>query len=614
MPNLPQEVHSSYEYDRSIRTVSPTTSHHSSSFSESSAASEHVLTPNTMNQSTPFIPKSTALPGQHMFRVNEQPLQQHIVWQSQVHNPYSIIQTPSNFPPCVPSQPSLPMRDIEMIQHDDESNLGVGFNDHVDDIHSKSPRYMPQPQELEYSEEQDDSSMSNSTDSITVTTPVRQSIPTRNSDDETEEEEDEEPIAMDHDSDSDYENRPTRRRASRTTPKQKHTRKSSNSTTISQTSRVHKRTSSSSTITSTISISRGRHNRTSSKSLKGKPKGPFTIPASVPKSDRVYPCAFHRFGCTSEFPNKNEWKRHVACQHLQLGYYRCDLDGCDPDTCHSTTSTSRNGRRANAHTVARPRSQNDMSNTTDEIVKYYNDFNRKDLFTQHCRRMHGPSRNPALCSKPPSKKNGQLCPTKDDEAAFEAKLTEIRRRCWHVRRHAPRRSWCGFCKTLFDASYYDPSPSSSASTSGSNGLGKEMEGNAEEKAWEERMEHVGKHYEKEGADCEDEELDDDLVDWGLETGVLKRLPDGRPWLIHAEDPDVDVQSGAAAAATDGSAGPGRKGSGNNKGTAMATSGDEETPRKKARRQPSRTAVRVSFKEEDMDDGDVKFVVDSLGGD
>lgn len=599
VPNVIPDLHTSYEYDHSVRTLSPAMSHYSSTLSESSASSEHISSPGAMSQSTPFIPRTTAFPGHHTYKLPDPPLQQHMIWQPQPHSAYNVVHSQSDCSFFNSPQASIPLSDIEMAQHADEAPLGVVFDTHPDQIQSHSPGYMPQPQELEY-EEHENSEISTPTEDLSVATPTSQTIQVCTSRDETEEEEvDEDHVIVDDDSDSDYDNRCTRRRMSRTTSKQKHSRKSSTNTIISPAARVHKRSSSAATVTSTSSISVSRSHRarsSSSKSIRTKSKGPNFPSAKlltpVPKSERTYPCTFHRFGCTSEFPNKNEWKRHVACQHLQLGYYRCDMDGCNPDTCQ-VSSTVRPGRRTNARTSARPRSQPaDSDDSNEEIVKYYNDFNRKDLFTQHCRRMHGPTRNPALCSRPPSKKNGQLCPTREDEVAFEAQLIEIRARCWHVRRPAPSRSSCGFCLEVFDADYDN---SSSTSTTGSNG--KDEEEN-EEKKWEERMEHVGKHYEKEGADREEEKMDEDLVEWGLKTGVLRYLPDGRPWLISVDDPTMEGQTDAT---TEIDAGSRSRGYGRIK---VTTSGDETTSRRKARRQPSRTAVvqrRVSFKEEDIDD-------------
>lgn len=116
------------------------------------------------------------------------------------------------------------------------------------------------------------------------------------------------------------------------------------------------------------------------------------------------------------------------------------------------------------------------------------------------------------------------------------------------------------------------------------------------------MEHVGKHYEKEGADREEEGIDEDLVEWGLRTGVLRELPDGRPWLASIEDPNTQAQGDDTAMDIDTSSGSMTGG-----GLKARSSGEEGIRRRKARRQPSRTVViqrRVSFKEEDIDDSTV----------
>lgn len=575
MPDSSQQMHQSWDYDRSTRYDSPTTSHYSSAVSESSASTEHALTPNTMYQSTPFGSSTTNFLAQHSVRLPAVPLPQHTVWHQSTQDSFAVPHNESDLPAFVPFQFRHLSSELNDEQHEQE-DLTITFDDEIDPVHSKSPIQIPHPEELELCEDQHDSQMSCATDTDRATPSSGRSFQSNGSDEETE---DEDLVIVDHDSDSDYDNRSGRRRKFRSTPKQKHARKSASNTIVSTTSRIHKRTSSSLTAVSSSSASTPRsHTRRTSKSTKSKARGPQFIkaPSTLPKGDRIYPCTFHRFGCSMEFPNKNEWKRHVACQHLQLGYFRCDLDGCNPDSAPATSS-SRPGRR-NANALTRTQSQTNAS--IDEIVKIYNDFNRKDLFTQHCRRMHGPARNPALRSKPLTKKNGQLIPAQEDEAAFEAQLTEIRGRCWHVRRHAPSRSSCGFCKRLFDAENYETSSNTSTST----GSGKDADGNAEEKAWEERMEHVGKHYEKEGFDQDDEEMDEDLVEWGLETGVLRTLPDGRPWLVSAEDPmseeDID-ETGSGRAS---------KGSG----------GEEEKERKKSRRQPSRTIVKERLVSEEGD--------------
>lgn len=67
-------------------------------------------------------------------------------------------------------------------------------------------------------------------------------------------------------------------------------------------------------------------------------------------------CVFGYAGCTATFGSKNEWKRHTLSQHIILTYWLCTDEDCV---------------RAN------PRTGGTV-------------FNRKDLYTQHVRRMHVP--------------------------------------------------------------------------------------------------------------------------------------------------------------------------------------------------------------------------------
>ncbi|TKA31787.1 hypothetical protein B0A50_01866 [Salinomyces thailandicus] len=141
---------------------------------------------------------------------------------------------------------------------------------------------------------------------------------------------------------------------------------------------------------------------------------------------RTFHCPFALYGCQSTFGSKNEWKRHVSTQHMRLGYWRCDQ--CP-------------------HSNHRP-----------------NDFNRKDLFIQHVRRMHAISTDDARLTKK-RKAGNSVRGHKDD--AEEAELANIARRCHRQLRSAPERSSCLFCDARFDGA----------------------------SSWEERMEHVGKHME-----------------------------------------------------------------------------------------------------------------------
>ena len=95
------------------------------------------------------------------------------------------------------------------------------------------------------------------------------------------------------------------------------------------------------------------------------------------------------------------------------------------------------------------------------------------------------------------------------------------------------------------------------------------------------MEHLGRHYEKDRECKKDvEELDEDLILWGLETGVLRRLESGKVWLASME-PALPIWEESEVVEHEG------------------------RPHKKARRQPSRTVVvqkrGVEVKHEDSDE-------------
>jgi hypothetical protein len=168
---------------------------------------------------------------------------------------------------------------------------------------------------------------------------------------------------------------------------------------------------------------------------------------------RPFPCPLSAYSCPATFASKNEWKRHVSTQHVKLGFWRCDL--CKPTI-----------------------------DPNDAGAYYYNDFNRKDLFTQHLRRMH---------AAPPtsSSRTSKQYPVNDDNIA------EYQARCYTQLRDAPQESTCLFC----DRTFCGPA------------------------SWDERMEHVGRHlekYRKSGTDVsdvsawnEDETLQQYLIDEGL---------------------------------------------------------------------------------------------------
>ncbi|KAK1688717.1 hypothetical protein BDP55DRAFT_547318 [Colletotrichum godetiae] len=177
---------------------------------------------------------------------------------------------------------------------------------------------------------------------------------------------------------------------------------------------------------------------------------------------RPFPCAFSFAGCTSTFGSKNEWKRHIASQHLCLQYYRCS-------SCPQSTVEGKG-----------------------------NEFNRKDLFTQHLRRMHAPFAIKKAIAKGDSKL----------QVEWEGHVKEMQTTCLVTRRSPPQRSACpkSDCQVIFEG------PGS----------------------WDEWTEHVGRHMEKgEGQRLGVDRL---LAKWAFEEGIIERKDDGEYRLCAGNGP------------------------------------------------------------------------------
>lgn len=107
---------------------------------------------------------------------------------------------------------------------------------------------------------------------------------------------------------------------------------------------------------------------------------------------RPFHCVFHFAGCSSTFASKNEWKRHVTCQHLLLHYWLCEEDSCAKQSNSASASQAASpcsgpgSRRSRAAWHATSSSATIPPPNLPEGVW----FNRKDLYTQHLRRMHMP--------------------------------------------------------------------------------------------------------------------------------------------------------------------------------------------------------------------------------
>ncbi|KAI9891665.1 MAG: hypothetical protein M1814_002600 [Vezdaea aestivalis] len=195
---------------------------------------------------------------------------------------------------------------------------------------------------------------------------------------------------------------------------------------------------------------------------------------------RPFPCLLQPL-CQSSFGSKNEWKRHIATQHLLLGYYRCH--DCEPQSPSPSTSI----RTATA-LIPNPARKPPAASSQ------HNDFNRKDLFTQHIRRMHLPAalRPQQIPAPPGTGPAAAIPPRAPSTTEWESQtLPKLHESSWNRIRLAPQSVTCT-CKRIFQ---------------GAN-------------AWEERVECLGRHFE--GGKALHGQMDGVLVEWMAEEGLLIR--------------------------------------------------------------------------------------------
>jgi hypothetical protein len=218
---------------------------------------------------------------------------------------------------------------------------------------------------------------------------------------------------------------------------------------------------------------------------------------------RPFPCQLAPYGCEATFPSKNEWKRHVGTQHVKLGLWRCALCRRPPVAVSVGVAT------AAANAVAAVAAADGGSaaaaaasgRRSPAVPAPHNDFNRKDLFTQHLRRMHPralarvdpnaaqpddidadvdedaedePSPSPSAAPAPPATTTS--APQDDEEEARAARLARedaavhyLVGRCFLPLREAPTRCGCPLCDARFEG----------------------------EAAWETRIDHLAAHWENE---------------------------------------------------------------------------------------------------------------------
>ena len=179
---------------------------------------------------------------------------------------------------------------------------------------------------------------------------------------------------------------------------------------------------------------------------------------------RPFVCIFQRYGCHARLGSKNEWKHHINVEHLRLETWVCDLDAC----AYPITS----GDKSPINYIE---SSEFLMNRSE---MQYHDFDRKDLFAQHIERMHAPHSSASYA----------------DKAAFDAQIPIIQDRCHIQLRSPPPRSRCPYCPY------------------------KIFEGGG---SWTDRLEHVGKHLEKNDVKTEDEIEDEDLRSWMMQHRLME---------------------------------------------------------------------------------------------
>lgn len=262
-------------------------------------------------------------------------------------------------------------------------------------------------------------------------------------------------------------------------------------------------------------------------------KDECTLQSHVKKQHtRPFICVFRFAGCQSTFASKNEWKRHVMSQHLLLYYWLCDIDVCahnknDPTAPHSHSGKRNKGRRAEHATAGELLGPS----LPDGAI-----FNRKDLYTQHLRRMHTPANIKKTGSAKSSKKaaaslQASSCasPADWDDNIKVLQNNALRERC-----QLPEYMEC-------------PAPHCTQTFNGVD-------------AWDQRMEHVARHLEKAATGAEEPVVfggptDPSLMAWVArpDVAVARRVAATGEWVLNnplrpASDGRASGRKKSAAAA------------------------------------------------------------------
>ncbi|KAJ9156340.1 Hydrogen peroxide stress regulator 1 [Pleurostoma richardsiae] len=241
---------------------------------------------------------------------------------------------------------------------------------------------------------------------------------------------------------------------------------------------------------------------------------------------RPFVCVFSFAGCTSTFASKNEWKRHVSSQHLLLHFWLCTEGACaqnknggTPPASPSLPSSS-SGKSAGARgkvgaaaaAAAAAASASSNRNASSPALPNGAIFNRKDLYTQHLRRMHTPphikkaTRHGKKGAAPPAAAAAAAASTPEwDEHIRALQQSALRERC-----RLPPHMAC-------------PAAGCAQQFNGPD-------------AWDLRMEHVARHLERAAAGAEPAVVfggggDPTLMAWATrgDVAVVRMAAGGGAW-------------------------------------------------------------------------------------
>ncbi|KAK3370220.1 hypothetical protein B0H63DRAFT_454420 [Podospora didyma] len=216
---------------------------------------------------------------------------------------------------------------------------------------------------------------------------------------------------------------------------------------------------------------------------------------------RAFICVFNFAGCDSTFASKNEWKRHVLSQHLLLNYWLCQEGIC--------------GKQGNAsHGVPSSTSSKAKSRGGDGVANLPNGavFNRKDLYTQHLRRMHTPPQIKKSLKQAASKKAA------DDDAAAAATGPS---------NNSIKADWEEHVRSLQQGAVKDRCKLPETMQCPASGCDLAFHG---ADAWDQRMEHVARHLERAAAGKEVRVVfggpgDPTLIQWAAraDVAIIKKV-------------------------------------------------------------------------------------------